>query len=417
MKATDLVGVLRSFSTRGPLTGAQLEHWFVERNRSPRGRLKTSLQFQQQPQKILFIGHRGSGKSTELNKLAQELTAHFFTIGFGVLDVTGRTNLDYEDLMLAISTQVTKQCIDAALINQPLLDPVRQRWSDLLDWWERIVAGQRFSPPGEAELGAKFNLLLLELEAGVRQSSETRQAIKDQISLRMPELIRHLNWVLRQAEESTGKSLLLIVEELDKVNLESATNIFLNQAATLLAPEATIIYTFPVALRYSGDFRNILANFRENMQALPNIAPHQPDGKRDQHGYTILHNLVLNRMQEALIQPEALRRLIPASGGIPTALTFLIENAALAALTRDEQADRITLEDANSAIIRLREQLIPPLTEEDWQVLRERHQDHRLTSDDDNQDLLNKGALIEYPGTSGQPWCDAHPALWDLLQE
>jgi hypothetical protein len=417
MKATDLVGVLRSFSTRGPLTGAQLEHWFVERNRSPRGRLKTSLQFQQQPQKILFIGHRGSGKSTELNKLAQELTAHFFTIGFGVLDVTGRTNLDYEDLMLAISTQVTKQCIDAALINQPLLDPVRQRWSDLLDWWERIVAGQRFSPPGEAELGAKFNLLLLELEAGVRQSSETRQAIKDQISLRMPELIRHLNWVLRQAEESTGKSLLLIVEELDKVNLESATNIFLNQAATLLAPEATIIYTFPVALRYSGDFRNILANFRDNMQALPNIAPHQPDGKLDQHGYTILHNLVLNRMEEALIQPEALRRLIPASGGIPTALTFLIENAALTALTRDEHADRITLEDANSAIIRLREQLIPPLTEEDWQVLRERHQDHRLTSDDDNQDLLNKGALIEYPGAAGQPWCDAHPILWDLLQE
>jgi hypothetical protein len=122
-------------------------------------------------------------------------------------------------------------------------------------------------------------------------------------------------------------------------------------------------------------------------------------------------------MEEALIQPEALRRLIPASGGIPTALTFLIENAALAALTRDEQAGRITLEDANSAIIRLREHLIPPLTAEDWQVLRERHQDHRLTSDDDNQDLLNKGALIEYPGASGQPWCDAHPALWDLLQE
>ena len=42
---------------------------------------------QRQPQKVLFVGHRGSGKSTELNKLAVEAKEHFHTIGFNALDV------------------------------------------------------------------------------------------------------------------------------------------------------------------------------------------------------------------------------------------------------------------------------------------------------------------------------------------
>lgn len=317
--------------------------------------------------------------------------------------------------MLAISTQVTRQAIEASLIDRPLLDPVRQKWEELLGWWQRVVAGLQYKPPPEAEVGAKLNLLLVELKAGVRQSADTRQAIKNEIGLRMPNLIRYLNWVIEETETALQKPLLLIVEELDKIDLASATNIFLNQAATLLAPNATIIYTFPVALRYSPDFRNILANFRDRMETLPNIPTHQASGKSDAKGLAILRTLVLNRMESRLIKQNALRLLIAASGGIPTALTFLVQNAALYALTRDAQADVILREDAGNAIVKLREQLTPALTEHNWAVLRERHRDHRLTSDEDNQSLLNKGALIEYPGSSGQPWCDAHQALWDLL--
>ncbi len=317
--------------------------------------------------------------------------------------------------MLAISTQVTRKCVEASLVNQPVLEPVRQKWNDILEWWHRAVAGQRFTPHPEVELGTKLNLLLIELEAGIRQSSETRQAIKDQVSLQMPELIRHLDWIIQQAEASLQKQLLLIVEGLDKVDLASATTMFLHQAATLVAPTVTIIYTFPVALRYSADFNNIRANF-DRIEALPNITTHSQGGQSDQQGLNVLRTLVLNRMEERLVQSEALRLLIAASGGIPTSLVFLIQNAALYALTRDEHADTILRQDAQDAIIKLREQLIPALTASDWRVLQERHCDYRLTSDADNQILLNKGALMEYPGDTGQPWCDAHPALWDLLQ-
>jgi hypothetical protein len=62
--------------------------------------------------------------------------------------------------------------------------------------------------------------------------------------------------------------------------------------------------------------------------------------------------------------------------------------------------------------------MTPPLTQSDWEVLRLRHADHRLTSDSENQNLLYQSALVEYRNSrNGQPWCDVHPALWELLIE
>ena len=94
MKAVNLEQVIRLFDPTKPLTGQLLNQWFVPRKGSPRPRLKISLKSQyDEPQKALLIGHRGSGKSTELNKLAEEIGDQFHVIGFNVLDITGRTNI------------------------------------------------------------------------------------------------------------------------------------------------------------------------------------------------------------------------------------------------------------------------------------------------------------------------------------
>jgi len=119
MKATDLEQVVRNFDPRKALSGEALHSWFVARENSPRGRMKTVLRVQHEPQKILLVGHRGSGKSTELNKLAEEVAAQFQVISLDVLTITGRTNLEYEDLMLALSTKVTRECIERHLLDRP----------------------------------------------------------------------------------------------------------------------------------------------------------------------------------------------------------------------------------------------------------------------------------------------------------
>jgi len=414
MKATNLADVLRYFDPKKPLTDHQLDDWFVERAGQARELLKISLTLQDELQKILFVGHRGSGKSTELNKLAEEIEDQYHVISFDTLNLTGRTNLEYEDLMLSISTQVMRSCIQEGLVERPLSEPLVRRWEELRDWWHRVVAGLEFQPsPAEAEVKMQLNMLLGQVELGARQSSIARDELKAQISRQMPELIRNLNWVISEAEEN-GKRLLIIIEGLDKIDLDSAASIFRDHAPTITAPKATMIYTFPVALRHSDHANTIRLSF-SGLHFLSNMATRQADGTENPQGVASLREVVLARMEPQLIESAALDLLVQANGGIPVWLVFLMRTAALYALARDTAAVQITVADAHNAIKDLRRDILLSLTRHDLDVLRARHADRQLTNDADEQRLLYNGSLIEY--SNGELWCDAHPALWSILEQ
>ena len=413
MKAVNLKQALQYFDPV-PLSEQNLGFWFVPRQGSPRRRLRIVLETSPQPVKVLFVGHRGSGKSTELNKLAEELSGTFQTIGFNVLEITGRTTPEYEDVMLALSTQVTLDCIQRGWLSQPLAAPVRAGWERLHDWWQQVVAGTNFQPAQrDATISVKLQTLVGQIELGTRQSSTTRETIKFQINQQMPELIKNLNWVIEQSETNSGKRLLLVVEGLDKVDLKSAQDIFRDHAPTITAPNASMIYTFPLALRHSDDYNSIRLSFPQP-HFLPNVSTRHADGTPDADGIKFLRDLVLARVEERLIEVEALNLVVQANGGIPVWLVVLLRSAAVYALERSELAESITVADVQNAIRDWRREGIAPLSRGDIEVLRARHRDRQLSNDPEEQRLLFNGSLIEY--SNEESWCDAHPALWSRLQ-
>lgn len=414
MKAINLGQALQFFDPKQPLKGQDLRFWFVERKTSPRRRLRIALQQYREPQKILFVGHRGSGKTTELNKLTEEIRDQFETIGFNVLEVTGRSSLHYVDLMLVLSTQITRYCIDQGLVGRPLSDPLREGWQSLADWWRRVVAGLEIvQRVGELTTYASLSTLLGEIEIGATQSAFTRGQLNDQIDRQMPELIRRLNWVIGEAHRHLNpRRLLVIVEGLDKIDLEAARNVFRDHAPTITALNTAMIYTFPLALRYSDDYQTVLRYFHRD-HFLHNLAIRRPDGTEDQEGQGALREIVSRRLESRLIDPEALNHLVLASGGVPLELVKLVSGSALYALERAENDQQITLADAQNAIKDLRRELAANLSLGEWRLLKQRHADRRLSNEREIQQLLYKSALIEY--TNDIQWCDVHPALWSML--
>ncbi len=412
LKASNLEQALCFFNPTKPLSDVGLRLWYVPRSRSPRGRMRTLLEKETEAQRILFVGHRGSGKSTELNKLAEELEPSFHTIEMNLIDITGRTTPEYDDLMLAMSTRVTRYCIEKKLIRRPLGEALGERWQDLLDWWQQLAGSAQLPTVAtEENLSVKLNTILGQLELGVKQSSQTRDRVKLRLNQQMPELIERLNWVIEQAE-SGGRPLLIIVEGLDKVDLESANNIFRDHSPTITTPRAAMVFTFPLALRHSDHFNTIRLSFPEVFY-LPNICPRKVDASEDQDGLAALRRLVLARIEERLIMPEALELILRNNGGVPVWLVALIRGAILYALERG--GDRIAIGDAENAVRDLLRETLPPLSREDHRVLRARHQDRLLSNDSMEQRLLYNGSLIEY--ANAVPWCDAHPVLWPLLED
>lgn len=427
MQVINLEQALNVFIPNEALRDQHLKHWFVSRKSTPRRRVEILLRTHRgaDPLKILFVGHRGSGKSTELNKLATEIDDAFEVVNFSVIEATGSTTPQYEDVMLALATQVTRACINQRLVQKPLVESVKQGLQGVRDWWRQVITGMELhSGAGEQLITAELTMLLGQVQVSAQQSSETREQLRHQINQQMPALLRHLNWVIEQAQAAGEKRLLLIMEGLDKIDRGAAERIFRDHAPTLVQPRLHTIFTFPLALRYTDDYNEIRLRIPK-VEALHNIAPHNKDGTENREGMDTLRRLVLARMKDRLIDSDALDLLVWANGGTPLWLVFLVQTAALYALERnsDENSgensseNRITLEDAKQAVRELRRELSAPLTRLDIEVLRARHRDRRLTNDAEEQRLLYNGCLIEYTGDEDERWCDAHPALWTLLEQ
>ena len=90
-----------------PLEGSQLQSFFVETdeardpNQCTRERIKMALKTD--PARILFYGHPGSGKSTELNKFLSEHEEDYLPVKFSVTTAMTPSNVLAEDLILVIT--------------------------------------------------------------------------------------------------------------------------------------------------------------------------------------------------------------------------------------------------------------------------------------------------------------------------
>jgi hypothetical protein len=80
--------------------------------------MRVFLEDKRDPVKVLFTGHRGSGKSTELNKLATMLEDKFFIVRFSILRTLNPQDMTYVDLLLALATSLFKQATDANVLKR-----------------------------------------------------------------------------------------------------------------------------------------------------------------------------------------------------------------------------------------------------------------------------------------------------------
>jgi len=416
MKATSLQQVVRNFDPKMILDGQDLRFWFVDRPDSPRGYMRTALQMAQQdqhPVKMLLVGHRGSGKSTELNKLAVELAGQYETIGFDLLDIVGSGLVQYQDLMRTLGTRLPQILIERKWVSGPVGQPLHDAWQRFGDWWRESVAGLSMADH-EVSTYASFGTLLGEVEFGASISAFDREQLNNVIERRMSDLIRYLNAIIADAQRQIApKRLLLVIEGLDKVDLESARNVFRDHANTITALDVSMIYTFPLALRYAPDYQTVLRHFDDD-RYLHNFAPSKFDGQpNEENGLAKLREIVQKRLDAGLIENDALELLVGMSGGIPSDLVKLIRGSAIYALARDGAAAQIGLSDAQAITRDLRRERAANLNIAQWQVLKTKHRDRMLSNDVAVRDLLYQAALIEY--SNGQQWCDVHPLLWSLL--
>lgn len=357
--------------------------------------------------KVLFTGPRGSGKTTELQHLIQEMQDTHFVVFVQGENLFSLGDVAYQDVLVSLGLALYEAVSREQGISPGLQDAV----DNLRYWWEQRVVEELAE--GERE-GASLGLNLGILRFGYQwQSSPTfRSVIRRQVETRLSELLERLNHLLGALREVTGKRLLLLVDGLDKVyDLTQARDLFLTQA--LLLPEAQIVYTIPLALIHQPDFQQARLSYNQAV-VLPNIAVRTREGAPWPPGREMLIQVLHRRMEAALLTEEAAVYLAEMSGGVLRELMLLTRTSILRAWREHGGHGPVERHHVRAAVEEVKNTYRRTLTWQDYPALRRLRETKDLQSLEPAvaSRLLHGMAILEY---NGQNWWDVHPIVGLLL--
>jgi hypothetical protein len=206
---------------------------------------------------------------------------------------------------------------------------------------------------------------------------------------------------------------LFVVEDLDKgLSIDKARSLFYENAADLVRPNISIIFTFPIELRFDHNYMQI-KNFFGYEEDLPNIKVFKKNREPDSEGRNLLKQILTKRVEEKLFTKEAIKLLIENCSGIPRDLIGLSQQACLYAL--EANSKKIDKNAGHLAILSRRREARLYLTSQQLALLRKVAQNLWAENDEVYQPLLQQLYIMEY--CNDDPWYDVHPIVKPLLEQ
>lgn len=389
--------------------------------------------------KILLAGHPGSGKSTELVKLRSEINARFAVAQLSVIEDGDPGNNTVEVVLVLIVEAVLKALAELDIeIPNERMRPIEQ-------WFAKTFEVDESKLDFSGDLGggldakrsvwAKMLGLTAVLKADIRAgSARLRKTVREQ-EHRLGELAKRCRELVQDAQlelYARGRELLLIVEDLDKAQIDEATDLFINNPIPLASLPAKAIFTAPIFL-FSNTRVGIVESYF-NVEFIPMIKIEDRNRKRFGVGWQIIERILAERidLESGLVARNAIELAIKKTGGVLRHLFQALHYAAIAAdqavQSKRRKAERITQKDVRYGLNRVRSNLVRRIgtvglpkefrnitTEHLYQRLHQlRGKSDRVESDDVNLLLLQAHALVEY---NGDVWHRIHPLVEEHLEE
>ncbi len=434
-KALKVEDIYSCFSNT-PLSMDDLEQYYVDtecgRGMYPTEKMKRRLK--ENPAgsyKFLFVGYKGCGKSTELIRLQKELNQDFITLNFSVLKELDIININYIELFIALMKNLFDFVKKEERINIPD-DYIKNitNWASSKEIEEinhkylgiDIKAGAKIQNgiPFFADFFAKFT-------SSAKASSSLKETIKRIVEPKLSELIFNCNSLINeiklQVEKIGKKGLIVIVEDMDKVDLKQGEEIFYAHSAQLTQLNCHTIFTFPIALKYYIRFKAIKNNYTDSFD-LPMIKINNKDGTPFEEGRKLMRNIIGKRMDTSLFKtPDIIEKMIEYSGGCLFDLFLMIKEAADNA--EGNEREIITGEDFHVAYLLLKSDYESTISENEaeqipvddyYKMLIECAND-KNKKPRQTKELLDLRHNLTVLGYNGDGWSDVHPVVKDILKD
>lgn len=410
--AENIRDIYHLFNPDEVLLNDDLKKYYVEIDQNEinikdlQNRLELGLETRE-PIKLLFTGHRGSGKTTTLNRLVSNLDSRFFIVHYNGFDLLDHNDVIYIDVLFSMLTKILEKAENDEIdLGKTLLKRVN-------NWGSSIIKSETNEKGVGGGFGLKIHLHLLEIMGRMKSETTTRLETRKKIEPRVSELVSIINDTISEIEK-TGGQVLVIIDNLEKIDPTKAEHLFYDHATQLTQPLCKIIYTFPISLKSSDNFMQIKINFSD-VFIHPNIKIHEREGPKHPYpkGKEFMKEIVLKRVSLEMFEPDALEYIIDMSGGVVREFIRIIRDSAVRAMTRKK--DLIDKDIAVEVVNGLKNIYQAQLSDEDYLVLQEVHQTKDIKRDKHLVGLLHNLSVLEY--RNERSWCDLNPIVRAILDE
>ena len=371
---------------------------------------------------FIVAGHRGCGKSTLLAEFAEQIEGGYFTVFFSIADLVERYSIDHITILFTIGIQLLEKAVKDKIAIAP---ETEQRFKD---WFKDRVTIEDNSVALEGKVGFDF---FGWLKGEVKSNSQVREQIKTTFARNPQDLIRTINDLAREITVKAKQPIVMIIDDLDKLDLEQVEQIFHQNLKLLLEPYFTVIYTIPIATIRDADLKTYIETETNNKIRIVPVRKlyakndsHLPEGKPADEFFDTLASILRLRLPEELIEEKVARRLVLYSGGVNRELIRIAKECCRLVRLRFRRSGRtgedvsgikINNEILQQALDALRNDMAITLSKEDRRILQETYDNYH--PDDAKKDaflsLLHNLYVIEYKNR--ETWYDVHPLLIDQL--
>lgn len=383
-------------------------NYYVSRKDSPVNSLKNDIMNTNAIAKVLFSGHRGSGKTTELYNLQNMLEKEGFLVVFvAATKDMNVSDLYYTDVLLTL----IKNSIEFVSAKIKLSKKQSKKLEELL----KQLAGELVKED-IIEKKTQFSLKYITDWVGVffNRDRTTRQTIRLKADSLVHELITTFNSMISSIEEASGRKIVIIVDDLEKVTDEGRMiDILLKHSNVIRLLNCHIVLTVPPSISYSPSARQISQTYGIT-PFLPPFKVHNKDGTYNIDQISQMETIIRKRVSISLIASQLVQDTAKQSGGLLTDFIRILKVSFNKAYNIGENYVNDSV--LNEAFNNLIDEYDKIVSSDDYEILIEVHRKKDVDNKDAKfRDLLFNLIILQYY-ERGMSWYDLHPAVEQLLK-
>jgi len=370
--------------------------------------------------KIIFTGHRGCGKSTLLAEFSRQLHDDYFVVFFSISDLIEMSDVNHINILFAIAVRLMAEA-------QKQQVEIKQSTKDgFYQWFAKKT--QIKTEEFRAETSAGFDLFK-SITGKLKADAAIRNEIKQEFMRKVSELIAQINIIASVVQAASKKEIIVIIDDLDKLDLKVVREVFQEQIKALFQPNFQIIFTIPIsAFREVSLAATIQTETNDQIVQMP-VSKLFRQGEHRQAGavpqaeaMAILQAVLDKRVPHHLLEPKTAEQIIIQSGGVLRELIRITNQCCricLKLVRRQPERRDIIINEAilQEAITKFSIDFDTRIGNADYEILETTYKNFQPNDPKEQRflDLLHGLYILEY--RNARLWYDVHPIVTRLLMK